>query len=115
MSRELRRNLDMKAQGKPIPEMTKPPRKNVSRQISHPPRKAFDYRVIMQDGIAYFVVDGNIPSDKAARLFHRYRPMADALENYGTSWCRFNVSIRDYELCNAMPGSFPVHTFMMEE
>lgn len=113
--RLLRRNLDAKADGRLIPETVEPPRKNVSRQIRHPPKKAFDYRVIMKDGIAYFVVAASVPSDKAAKMFRRFRPEAGALETYEPGFCHYNVAIQDYELCDDQPGAFPVHTFMMEE
>lgn len=114
-NRELRRNLDTVASGGVLPEMADPPKKNIRRQIRHPPKKAFDYRVIMEDGIAYFVVAATVSSDKAAEMFRKYRPMAGPLDTYAFRFCRYNVSTQGYELCDDQPGAFPVHTFLMEE
>ena len=114
-NRVLRRNLDTVASGKALPEMADPPKKSVKSQIRHPPKKAFDYRVIMEDGFAYFVVAATVSSDKAAEMFRRFRPKAGPMETYAFRYCRYNVSTQEYELCDDQPGAFPVHAFYMEE
>ena len=113
--RELRRNLRMKADGETLPVMVDPPKRNIEHQIKHPKKKAFDHRVIMHDGIAYFVVSADIQPDKAAKMYRNVRPQADLVETYERGFCRFNVVSQDYELCKNGPGAFPVHIWMMEE
>lgn len=113
---KLRKDLDNAAKGIQNPLYVDPPQRSVSKQIEKPPKKAFDYQVIKDaDGRMYFVVDGKVPSDKAAKRFVGYRPGANPLAVYSTGFCRFNVVTQEYEICEQGKGTFPVHIFYMED
>ena len=112
----LRRDLDNIAKGVQNPMYVDPPQKSIAKQIANPPKKAFDYLVIRDDdGQMYFVVDGKMPSNKAASMFNRYRPHINPLGVYDTGFCRYNVVTQRYELCEEGKGAFPVHIFYMED
>ena len=113
--RMLRRRLDMKGEGRVDPIAVDPPQKSIKHQIKHPKKKAFDYRVIMCDGVAYFVVSADTTPEKAVRMYSQIRPAADLVDNYERGFCRFNVVSQEYELCENGPGAFPVHIWIMEE
>ena len=111
----LRRDLDNAARGVQNPLYVDPPQRSIAKQIARPPKKAFDYLAIREDdGSMYFVVDGKVPSDKAAAMFNGYRPHSNPLAVYSAGFCRYNVVTQRYEICGEGKGAFPVHIFYME-
>ena len=112
----LRKDLDNAAKGIQNPLYVDPPQKSIAKQIEKPPKKAFDYLVIQDDdGGRCFVVDGKVPSDRAARMFIGFRPGSNPLAVYRTGHCRYNVVTQRYEVCEQGKGTFPVHIFEMED
>ena len=88
-------------------------KRNISKEIRHPPQKRFDYLIIKQDGDVMFVVDGQMSPERAAKMYLRHMPDAQVFDAYEPGFARFNVTMQAYEVCSEGKGTFRVHIFHM--